>query len=123
MKVFKLSEIGNRPLFQGDIMLKACPKQKADETKKLANNIVAHSETGHHHTAEHAQVFGLDPMTMFIRPDGKGFIDGVPYVDIVHHRQTDTHETYRLFFDMPDVDVKIKRQRERAPSGWRRVED
>lgn len=122
MKTIKISEIGNRPIFQGDIMLKAQPIGSLGG-KQLDTTIIAHSETGHHHTAENALVFGVDPMTMFLRPDGKGFIDGVPYVDIVHHRPTDTHETFRLFFDVPNVEIKIKRQRERTPEGWRRVED
>ena len=122
MKIIKLSEAGNKPWFQGDIMLKVSPRAE-NPGEKLANNVVAHSESGHHHTADFATVFGLDPMTMFIRPDGKGFIDGVPYVDIVHHRPENTHETYRLLYDMPGVDVKIKRQRERTPAGWARVED
>jgi hypothetical protein len=121
--IIRLSETGTKPWFQGDILLKTVAVGESAAAKPLADNIVAHSETGHHHTAEGGTVLGLDPMTMFLQPDGKGAIDGVPFVDIVHHRDYDTHKTYRLFFDVPDAIVKIKRQREQTPSGWRRVED
>lgn len=121
MKIIKMSELMNGPCFQGDIMISAEPAvdKKAKEAK---DNIVAHSETGHNHIAENAKVFELDDMTMFLKPNGKGFIDGVPYIDIVHQRSFDTHETLRLLFDI-DAVPKISRQEEYTPAGWRIVAD
>ena len=121
----KLSELVNAevPVFQGDLMIRAASRLP-DGVKQLGTNVVAHSETGHHHVAVGADVLGgLDPMVMFLRPDGKHQIDGVPFVDIVHERPTDKHETYRLFFDLPSAVPVIQRQEEWSPEGWRVVAD
>ncbi len=106
------------PVFQGDVMIMRIPAASvAPDAKKLDHCIIAHSETGHHHVANNAIVLGaLDPMVMFMKPKSEGFID------IVHHRSFDTHETIRLYADEGEAFI-IKRQREWAPEGWRRVED
>jgi len=123
MKVIRLSEMGNRPSFQGELAFLACPIDEGAGADRLDTNVIAHSETGHHHLAQLASVFELDPMVMFLQPDGSASIDGVPYVDIVHNRSFDQHETIRLLYDAPNTKIKILRQRERTPEGWRRVED
>ncbi len=107
------------PFFQGDVMImRVKPEDVPVEAKPLQTDVIAHSETGHHHTAQYADVLGgLDPMVMFLRakPDADK-------VDIVHHRDFDTHETYRFFADPGDTFI-VKRQREARPGGWARVED
>ena len=101
-------------IFQGDIMIRRVNAMPS-EAKRLDGDVVAHSETGHNHTAANMELFGLDPMTMFIRATGD-------HIDIVHHREFDTHEPLRLYSDPGDVFI-IRRQREHTPDGWRRVED
>lgn len=103
------------PVFQGDIMLTrvdSLPK----EAKLQDNNVVAHSETGHHHVAERAKVFAVpNGEELYLQALGKS-------VDIVHKRDYDTHETVRLLSKPGEV-FKVRRQREYTPEGWRRVED
>ncbi len=106
----------NRFTFQGDVMIErvTCPVPKTAKEDLAA--VVAHSETGHHHVAERAQVFNCDDgFTIYMRALGKN-------VDIVHKRSYDTHETLRFDTEPGDV-FRIKRQREYTPEGWRRVED
>lgn len=104
------------PIFQGDVMIMRV-REVPNDVKKLPDNIIAHSETGHNHIAVGADVLGgMDPMTMFLKAGGNGFID------IVHQREFDTHETYRLLADPGEMFI-IKRQREYTPQGWRRVDD
>ncbi len=80
-------------------------------------HIVAHSETGHHHTFPTRTVEllarGDDPMVMYFRVTGES-------ADLVHHRPHDTHET--IGFSKGDIGI-MRRQREYTPEGWRRVED
>jgi hypothetical protein len=85
---------------------------------KVANGVfvIAHSETGHHHTVRADGVVFYegpnDPFTCYLRIDG-------PYADVVHHRTYDTHETMRL----TQGTWLVRRQREYTPEGFRRVED
>jgi hypothetical protein len=107
-----------RPVFQGDILIMRVKKGTVPkEAHDLKTNIVAHSETGHHHTVSGATVLGgLDPMVMFLKADDTGA------VKFDHLREFDTHESYEFLSEIGD-EIVIKRQRERAPEGWRRVED
>lgn len=102
-------------VFQGDILIeraKALPKGAVEQKV----NIVAHSETGHHHVAERAKVFTVpNGEELFMRALGKS-------VDIVHKRNYDTHEPIR-FETKPGEIFRVRRQREYTPEGWRRVED
>lgn len=103
------------PVFQGDIMLTLVDSLPGDAVAKK-DNVIAHSETGHHHVAERAKVFTVpDGETLYLRALGKS-------VDIVHKRPFDTHETIRLL-GAPGQVWRVRRQREYVPDGWRRVED
>lgn len=113
MKTIEKNEQG--VLFQGDILIQRVeelPKGlKAEDT-----NVVAHSETGHHHIATQAKVYTApDGMTLYMQAIGKS-------IDLEHKRPYDTHETIRLLTKPGDV-FKVRRQREHTPEGWRRVED
>lgn len=108
-----------RPVFQGDVMImRVRSADVPSEAKPLGTDVIAHSETGHHHVARYAEVLGgLDPMVMFLRPK-----EGSDKIEIEHLRDFDTHETYRFFVDPGDALI-IRRQREHAPEGWRIVAD
>lgn len=108
---------------QGDVVfrrVRAMPKGAVAQQGPL---VVAHSETGHHHVAVAevsgaAVLFGVpgDTMQSYLKVD-RG------YVDIVHQRPWDTHETLRLLCDEPGTIWEIRRQREHIPEGWRQVVD
>lgn len=69
--------------------------------------VVAHSETGHHHTIDAADVIQYqpeNPLVCYLRVDRD-------YADIVHHRSFDTHGTLRL----PRGIYEIRRDREWNP--------
>ncbi len=101
--------------FQGDVMFTRVDTLPAD-ARPAKNNIVALSETHHHHVAERAEVFTCDDgMTLYMRALGKN-------LDIVHKRDYDTHETLRFDTEPGDI-FKIRRQREYVPEGWRIVCD
>lgn len=123
MKNEKVSEVDgcvviplgyNRPVFQGDMMLTRVDALPAD-AREHTDNIVAHSETGHHHVAERAVVFTTkDAMTLFFRSIGK------EPVRLEHKRSFDTHKT--VVFPPGEV-WQVRRQREHTPAGWRLVQD
>lgn len=88
--------------------------------KRTGKLLVAHSETGHHHTIDETGVCSYadpaDPLVCYLQ------LSPVGYADVVHERAWDTHETLRLLGG-PDAVWEVRRQREWAPEGWRRVED
>jgi hypothetical protein len=112
MKIVNLRTVA----FQGDVAFERVAKIP-ELAVRSKDTIVAHSETGHHHVATRAQVFTMpdDGQTLYMRALGKS-------VDIVHKRPHDTHETLRFLTKPGDV-IKIRRQREYTPAGWRRVQD
>lgn len=102
---------------QGDVLFRKVTKASIPNTAKLSEDlIIAHSETGHHHTVDgvNVKVWRLDndPMVCYLQISE-------PYADIVHHRTFDTHETVRLLKGT----WEIRRQREHSPEGWRMVAD
>lgn len=113
----ELTKIG----FQGDVCFKRV-SEMPDSAKREARNgalIVAHSETGHHHSIDDSGVVRYDvgdPLVCYLQ-----LSENVEHVDVVHHRSFDTHETMRLLG--PGSIWKVIRQREWTPDGWRRVED
>ena len=112
MKTFK------KQAAQGDILITRVdelPKDVAKQEPTKEGYIVAHSETGHHHTVQpHGVDFyhaANDPMIMFLVVEDEA--------DFIHYRGHDTHEPLRF-----DKGVyEIRRQREYTPEGWRRVAD
>ncbi len=112
----------NKQAAQGDLLIRRIDKLPATAQKKAMEDgkyILAHSETGHHHSIfgnapSVVELFGSnDPLVGYLQVTGKS------PVDLVHERAWDTHQT--LSID-PGV-YEIRRQRERSPEGWRRVED
>jgi len=109
---------------QGDILIRrieSLPKDAVKQDPINGHHVVAHSETGHHHTiqADGVNLFVAandDKMIMYLVVDSKA--------DLIHNRSFDTHKPLRF-----DAGVyEIRRQREYSPrasalEGWRRVED
>lgn len=111
--------------FQGDlacIRVDALPDDATPCAAEDGVHVVAHSETGHHHTVD-ATAAGYyttpDPMIGYLVLD-----QGTPHVDIVHHRAWDTHATVRLLAEHDERTVwQLRRQREYTPWGNRMVVD
>lgn len=110
----------NKQAAQGDLLItrvKHLPKVVTSIKPENGKFILAHSETGHHHTiAERPGVgfFGTDdPLVSYLR-----VIDDVE-VTLEHERSFDTHEPLLL----KGGTYEIRRQREYTPQGWRRVAD
>lgn len=114
---------------QGDVLLFRVEQIPVDAVAVAAENnqlIVTHSETGHHHAVQAQRGIELfqhpsNPLIGWLRVTKEA-----QYADVVHHRPWDTHETQRLLYqDNPQGEVifEIRRQRERSPEGWRRVQD
>ena len=111
---------------QGDVLfrrVKSLPKNVKPMKAERGEFVVAHSETGHHHTVAAKGVEWFvnpqDQLTSYLvlKPGTDG-------VDVVHHRAWDTHETLRLLNNTDgEVVYEIRRQREMTPEGWKRVED
>lgn len=112
---------------QGDVIFRrvAALPSNVVEHKRNGDLVVAHSETGHHHSiadraVSHFEAPG-DSLTCYLRFDA-GLDADIGGVDVVHRRAWDTHETLRLLGKPGDV-WQVRRQREWTPEGWRRVED
>lgn len=102
---------------QGDVLFRrvgALPDGTTHRPAEGGQHIVAHSETGHHHTVEArlAEMFDTKSDTLcYLRVTGE--------VPVVHHRSFDTHKPFTL---TPGV-WEVRRAREHTPEGWRRVQD
>lgn len=104
-----------RIFFQGDIAITRVDAIPEDVVE-AKDNVVAHSETGHHHIATQSKVYAApNGMELYIQAIGE-------HVDLEHKRPYDTHETIRMLTKPGDV-FRVRRQREYTPEGWRRVED
>lgn len=107
---------------QGDVLFRRVPRvpdgYEAQEKKDTI--VVAHSETGHHHT-----VNGLCATLYASRSDSLVSyleIGDCDILTVTHHRPFDTHKAFGLLGKSGDV-WEVRRQREHTPEGWRRVED
>jgi hypothetical protein len=110
---------------QGDCLFLRVAKIPEGFTAEAKNGsiVVAHSETGHHHSVD-----ATDGVTLFVSPSDPLVcylqMEGVDHADVVHHRPWDTHETLRLLGAPKKTTIfAVRRQREYTPEGWRRVED
>ena len=103
---------------QGDLLIIRINTLPDDAIKQEGidgKHIVAHSETGHHHTVQDTDAdlyhAANDPMIMYLVVDEKA--------ELIHNRSFDTHESIGF---KPGV-YQLRRQREYTPEGWRRIED
>ena len=78
--------------------------------------IVTHSETGHHHVVlEKSAQMLIDKTNEFI-----AYLNIKEDCEIKHMRDFDTHKS--IAFNKGDV-IKVRRQREYTPQGWRKAQD
>ena len=102
---------------QGDVLFRRVDKIPADATprKDDGDTVVAHSETGHHHSfAKECGVTYYTTSNPFI-----AYLSCETPSILEHHRPHDTHASI-LF--APGC-YEIRRQREHTPEGWRMVQD
>lgn len=112
MKTFKTQAA------QGDLLLRKIDKLPDGLKPAKAENgkfIVAHSETGHHHTVleRNAQML-IDETNEFI-----AYLKVTNDTTVEHERSFDTHEPIQITEGL----YEIRRQREYTPQGWRRAQD
>lgn len=105
---------------QGDLLIRRInniPKGVKPISPENGKFILAHSETGHHHSVAErpgVEYFGTgDPLVAYLR-----VIDSVE-VTLEHERAFDTHESLLI----KGGAYEIRRQREYTPEGWQRVQD
>lgn len=114
MKSFKDSAAqGDVFIFRIDALPGGLTAAKPEEGKF----VVAHSETGHHHTIEATKdvsfLLGPDPNIAYLE------VRKPSAVVLNHERSWDTHEALQF----PKGIFQINRQREFVPDGWRTVAD
>jgi len=104
---------------QGDVLFRRIDKlpEGVVEQPRTGPLVVAHSETGHHHSIDDREVklferLERDPMVCYLQVAGD-------CANVVHHRPHDTHRTIGL----TQGTWEVRRQREWTPEGLRRVED
>lgn len=119
-----IKSTGKHPIAQGDVLLIPIARNEVPEGLREAKDlIVGHSETGHHHVAEPPK--RIKAKTARLETDSElvhYLLSDAPYIDIVHKRGFDTHETVRLPAG-PDRAWLVKNAREYIPGGQRRVQD
>lgn len=110
--------ITDRPVFQGDVMIRRiCNLPSSAKIKPAVGvvHILALSETGHHHVIESlaAERF-IDEANAFI-----AYLRVGSESEIRHLRDFDTHDPILL---TPGI-YEVRQQREYVAKGFRRVED
>lgn len=103
---------------QGDCLITRIDEIPEGVKPMAAENgkyIIAHSETGHHHTVV------ADTVEASAIPDSiyDIFLTVKEKTPLVHERSFDTHEPIML----DEGKYHVRRQREYTPTGYRRVED
>jgi len=105
---------------QGDLLIKridAIPSAARPTVPLDGKYILAHSETGHHHTIVATPGVEFleteDPTVAYLR-----VIDEVEAL-LEHERSFDQHESLLI----QGGTYEIRTQREYTPEGWRRVQD
>lgn len=107
-----------RQAAQGDLLITKVDSLPKGLTKAKAENgkhVLAHSETGHHHTVlEKSAQLLIDETNEFI-----AYLEVSNDVDVTHERSFDTHAPLTL----TPGNYEIRRQREYVPEGYRRAAD
>jgi len=114
-----ISRDEKRVAFQGDTMLRRCTAlpEGARRLEGPESNVVAHSETGHHHIVEGGEVFVIpsEPLSLYVKATSND-------VSFKHLRAWDTHQTINFKAEIGDV-ISVRLQREMTPVGWQRALD
>ncbi len=107
------------PVAQGDVTIRATDNIPEGLDRQKPENglqILAHSETGHHHA------LAVDPnVLVFDQDEFVSYVDNRTdnVIELKHHRSFDTHGPIGI----PPGKHKITRQREYTPEGFRRATD
>ena len=103
---------------QGDVLVNRVDKIP-EGFVAVSDNVVGHSETGHHHVAMGGTLY-RNPSEPFL-----AYLALKEPVDIVHQRSFDTHTALRLLKDdsVGETIFEIHNQVEYTPEGWRRAQD
>lgn len=107
---------------QGDVAfipVDEIPSTAVEAKTESGSYIVAHSETGHHHTIvkdRNVEFFedSSDPLQGWLKVNGYN-----DYTEVKHNRSFHTHETIGL----PPGNYSVRRQRRAAGEAWARVAD
>ena len=104
---------------QGDLLLlriDAIPKGMVPSKVVEGRYIVAHSETGHHHSVDAgACAVYDDPNDPLV-----SYMEATAAVEVVHEKTFDVHEDLQVV--EPGTFI-LRRQREYTPEGFQRVAD
>ena len=108
-----------RQAAQGDVLFEKIDKlPKGLELAKPENGffIVTHSESGHNHVVlEKSAQLLIDKTNAFI-----AYINVLEPCEVKHLRDHDTHKSIAL--DKGDI-IRVRRQREYVPEGFRKAQD
>ena len=105
---------------QGDMLLRKIDTLPIGIKEISSDNgkyVLAHSETGHHHTVKATESVKFyandnDPFIAYLVVDNtKAYVE--------HERSFDTHSP----IEIPEGIYEIRRQREYTPEGYRRAQD
>lgn len=102
--------------FHGDICLlqvDELPKGLKKSDPQNGKHIIGHSETGHFHTVDSANV------DFYMFDDFTSYIEVKKPTKVIHQKSYDKHEALQL----PVGTWKIIGEVERTPDGWKRVVD
>ncbi len=108
----------DRQAAQGDVLItrvSMIPDNVQKQEPENGRYIVAHSETGHHHTvpASDATLYLTEnPLISFL-------VVGDKAITLLHERSFDTHES----LEVKPGTYEIRRSQEYTPKGWRQVLD
>jgi len=110
----------NRIAAQGDLLLirvDSLPEGMTEAKPVDGKHVLAHSETGHHHTVDAGDV------VLYEAPNTGDALEAAIRVlrktQVSHERGFDTHESIGID---PGL-YRVKRQREYTPEGYRRAQD
>ena len=107
----------NNMAAQGDVLIRRVESIPGGATRVTGRGpvVIAHSETGHHHSFDAG-----GNVWLYSTPDQMvSYLEVKKPAVLKHRRDFDTHE--EILFDAGVYE--IRRQREWSPEGWRRVED
>lgn len=107
---------------QGDLLLikiDSIPEGLTQVEPEGTRHILAHSETGHHHTVD--VMDAIRPNVTFYKTgsDLLAYLHVTEETPVIHQRDFDTHEPILI----PPGEYEIRRQQEWTPEGYRVAKD
>jgi hypothetical protein len=112
----------NKMAAQGDfviIRINKLPENIVPFDSEDGKYVIAHSETGHNHVMDAANVLAYKPEGLSDKDIFELFLSVNHETEIEHLRTYDTHESILV----QPGDYVVKRQREWTSEGWRKAQD